>query len=165
VVLWTFYREIEYGAPGVTRELIPEVTMTQNVSGVSDTKRDRSISQLVSDASEQLSRLARDEMRLATAEVQRKGKQLGAGARLAGVAGVLALLGAMSFVAAAILALAAVMPNWAAALVVGGALLVVAGLAAMIGRGQFKRAVPPVPEEAAASIQDDIKVLKESARS
>jgi uncharacterized membrane protein YqjE len=145
--------------------MIPEVTMTQNVSGVSDTKRDRSISQLVSDVSEQLSRLVRDEMRLATAELQQKGKRLGASARLAGIAGVLALLGAMSFVAAAILALAGVMPHWAAALVVGGALVVVGGLAALIGRGQFKRAVPPVPEEAAASLQEDIKVLKERARS
>jgi uncharacterized membrane protein YqjE len=139
--------------------------MTYSVSGISDSKEDRSISQLVSDLSAQVSRLVRDELRLATAEPQRKGKRFCIGAGLAGAAGVLALLGAMTLVATAVLALATVMAAWTAALVVGVALLVVAGLAALIGRGQLKRAVPPVPEEAAASIQQDIKVVKERARS
>ncbi|MEV6909198.1 phage holin family protein [Amycolatopsis sp. NPDC051071] len=55
--------------------------------------QDRSAAQLISDASEQLSRLVRDEMRLAVAEVQQKGKRVGVGAGLFGVAGVLALVG------------------------------------------------------------------------
>jgi len=37
---------------------------------------DRSVAQLISDASEQMSRLARAEMRLATAELQQKGKRV-----------------------------------------------------------------------------------------
>jgi uncharacterized membrane protein YqjE len=124
----------------------------------------RSVGQLVSDLSAQLSRLVRDEMRLATLELQRKGKRLGAGAGLFGAAGIIALLGVATLIAAAVLALALVLPGWAAALVVGIALLVVAGLAALVGRGQVRDGTPPVPEEAAASVGEDVKTVKERVR-
>ncbi|MGC7094839.1 phage holin family protein [Amycolatopsis lurida] len=129
------------------------------------TQDERSISQLVGDASEQLSRLVRDEMRLATAELQRKGKKAGAGAGLAGAAGLVAVLAVATLVAAAVLGLAVVLPAWAAALIVAGALLVVAGIAALAGRAQLKRGTPPVPEEAISSVRTDVKVLKESVHS
>ncbi|GAB2771439.1 phage holin family protein [Amycolatopsis magusensis] len=129
------------------------------------TQDDRSVSQLVGDASEQLSRLVRDEMRLATAELQQKGKRLGTGAGLAGAAGFIAVVAVLVLVAAAVLGLAVVLPGWAAALIVAGALLVVAGIAALAGRSQLKRGTPPVPEEAVASVQADVKVLKESVHS
>ncbi|AXB42030.1 phage holin family protein [Amycolatopsis albispora] len=126
------------------------------------TQDDRSVSQLVGDASEQLSRLVRDEMRLATAELQRKGKRMGTGAGLAGAAGFIAVLAVVTLVAAAVLGLAVVLPGWAAALIVAGALLVVAGIAGLAGRAQLKRGTPPVPEEAMSSVRTDVKVLKES---
>ncbi|MDI5980785.1 phage holin family protein [Amycolatopsis magusensis] len=129
------------------------------------TQDDRSVSQLVGDASEQLSRLVRDEMRLATAELQQKGKRLGTGAGLAGAAGFIAVVAVLVLVAAAVLGLAVVLPGWAAALIVAGVLLVVAGIAALAGRSQLKRGTPPVPEEAVASVQADVKVLKESVHS
>ena len=44
--------------------------------------QDRPVGQLVSDATEQITRLVRDEMRLAAAEFQRKGKRVGVGAGL-----------------------------------------------------------------------------------
>jgi hypothetical protein len=104
-------------------------------------------------------------LRLATAELQRKGKRFCIGAGLAGAAGVLALLGARHWLPPRYWRWQRSWPHGPPTLVVGVALLVVAGLAALIGRGQLKRAVPPVPEEAAASIQQDIKVVKERARS
>ncbi|MEV4316220.1 phage holin family protein [Actinocrispum sp. NPDC049592] len=122
---------------------------------------DRSVSQLVSDASEQLSRLVRDEMRLAAAELRQKGKRAGIGAGMFGAAGVLALLGAGALVATAILALALVMAAWLAALLVGAALLVIALVAALIGKSQVSKATPPVPEEAAASVKNDIAAVRE----
>jgi uncharacterized membrane protein YqjE len=125
---------------------------------------DRSVGQLVSDLSAQLSRLVRDEMRLATRELQRTGKRLGVGAGLFGAAGIIALLGVATLIAAGVLALALVLPGWAAALVVGVALLVVAGIAALAGRGQVRDGTPPVPEEAAASVGEDVKTVKERVR-
>ncbi|HVV10334.1 phage holin family protein [Amycolatopsis sp.] len=125
---------------------------------------DRSIARLIQDMSEQTRRLVRDEVQLAAAELKDKGKNAGLGAGLAGAAGVVAVFGALALVAAAILGLALVMPGWAAALVVGAALLVVAGIAALIGTRKIKRAVPPVPEEAAAGVAKDVQVVREGGR-
>lgn len=139
-----------------------------SVAGSSATagdERDRSVAQLVRDLSEQLSRLARDEIRLATLELQRKGKRLGIGGGLLGMAGVVALLGVATLIAAAVLALALALPAWLAAVVIGAALVAVGGLAALLSRWQLKRAMPPVPEQAAANVVQDVKVVKERARS
>jgi hypothetical protein len=88
----------------------------------------------------------------------------GIGAGLAGAAGVVALLGAGTLVACAVLLLALVLPAWAAALIVGAALLLVAGLMGAVGRSQLKRAAPPVPREAMDGIEQDVQVVKENAR-
>ena len=55
---------------------------------------------------DQLSRLVRDEVRLARGEVTQKGKRLGVGAGLFGGAGLVAVLGLGALVTAAVLGLA-----------------------------------------------------------
>lgn len=122
---------------------------------------DRSIAQLIQDMSEQMRRLVRDELRLATEELKEKGKRAGIGAGLTGFAGIAAFFGAAVLVAAAVLGLALVLPGWAAALIIGGALLVIGGIAALLGTKQIKRAVPPIPEEAAEGVQKDVQVVKQ----
>lgn len=52
---------------------------------------------------------------------------------------------------------------WAAALIVGGVLLIVAGILALAGRSSLKKATPPMPEEAAESIKADVQVIRERA--
>jgi hypothetical protein len=54
-----------------------------------------------------------------------------------------------------------VLPGWAAALIIGAALLAVAGIAALIGTKQLKSATPPVPEEAAAGVQKDVDAVRQ----
>ena len=54
---------------------------------------------------------------------------------------------------------------WLAALLVGGGLVVVAGLAALVGRASTRRAVPPVPEEAIAGVREDVEVVKRGVHS
>ncbi|PXY21781.1 phage holin family protein [Prauserella endophytica] len=125
---------------------------------------DRSVAQLVSDLSEQTSRLVRDEMKLAVAEMQDKGKRFGMGAGLAGGAAVVAWFGAGALVAAAVLALALVLPGWASALIVGGALLLLAGLLGLLGKNQVQRATPPVPSEASESVRQDVETVREKMR-
>jgi membrane protein len=122
--------------------------------------RDRSIAELVQDLSDQVRRLVRDEMRLAVDELRRKGRRAGRGAGLTGVAGVLALYGGLSLVAAAVIALALVLPAWLSALLIGVALLLVAGLAALLGRRSLQSAGPPVPEEAAAGVAKDVRAVR-----
>jgi hypothetical protein len=110
---------------------------------------DTSTAQLVHQLSEQVSRLARDEIRLAVAELKDKGKHAGVGAGMFGAAGVFAWWGGLSVVAAA--------------LIVAAALLLFAGVFALVGKGQVKQAAPPVPRQAMDNVQQDIATIKESA--
>ncbi|MFG1615231.1 phage holin family protein [Nonomuraea wenchangensis] len=118
---------------------------------------------LVSDLSVQVTRLVKDELRLARMELTAKGKRAGLGAGLFGAAGTAAFYGGAALVAAVILLLALVMPAWVAALVVGVVLLVVAAVLGLVGKNQVQRATPPVPEETIASVKADIDMVKERA--
>jgi uncharacterized membrane protein YqjE len=123
------------------------------------------LGELVGQMSEQTSRLVKDEFRLAQAEMATKGKKATSGAALLGGAGLIALYGVGSLVAAAILALAGPVEDWAAALIVGGVLLFVATAVAIIGRQGVTRAIPPVPAEAVAGLKRDVHTLKSGDRS
>jgi uncharacterized membrane protein YqjE len=118
-----------------------------------------STSELVQRASEQISRLVRDELALAKAELTEKGKHAGVGIGLFGGSGVIALYGVGAAIATVIIALAIVLPAWLAALIVTVGLFLLAGLLALVGRSQVKRAVPVVPAEAKDSIQADIDTV------
>jgi uncharacterized membrane protein YqjE len=126
--------------------------------------KEASTGELVRRLSEQLGGLLRGELELAKAELQTKGKRVGVGAGLAGAAGVLALFGLAAFITAAIAALALVWPVWLSAVVVGAALLVIAGLLALIGRSQIKQGAPPVPQQAIKGIKQDVEAVKEGIR-
>jgi Putative Actinobacterial Holin-X, holin superfamily III len=56
-----------------------------------------------------------------------------------------------------------VLSAWLAALIVGAALLAIAGVAALLGKGRLQKAAHPVPEQALASIKTDVDVIRERA--
>jgi Flp pilus assembly protein TadB len=118
---------------------------------------------LVKNLSEQVSRLIRDELKLAEYERTAKAKRAGRGVGMFGGSGLLALYGIGCLLAAAIVGLAGVVPAWAAALIVGGALLIIAGIAALLGRSQFGQATPAVPEQTVQSVKADVEEIKERA--
>ncbi len=120
--------------------------------------------ELLTRLSTQVTELVRGELRLATAELTAKGKRAGVGAGLAGAGGVVALFGVGALVAAAIAAIALVTPVWLAAVIVGVVLLAVAGVLALVGRKSLQKAVPPTPERAVRSVQDDVATVKEAVR-
>ena len=122
-----------------------------------------SAGELVKQLSDQVSRLIRDELKLAEYEMTGKAKRIGRGAGMFGGSGLVALYGIGCLLAAAIIGLASVLPAWAAALIVGGALLVMAGLAALVGKSQVSKAAPPVPEQTVQSVKADVEEIKERA--
>jgi|SRR5579871_270852 uncharacterized membrane protein YqjE len=124
---------------------------------------DASTGQLVKQLSEEISQLVRDEVRLATLEMTGKAKTAARGAGLFGGGGVMAFYGIGCLLAAVIIALAGVLRPWLAALIVGVALFAAAGIAALAGKGQIKRATPPIPSQAAESVKADVEQIKESA--
>jgi hypothetical protein len=123
-----------------------------------------STGQLISDLTTQISRLVRDEARLAQAEVTQKAKRLGIGAGLFGGAGLFAFFGLAALITTAILALDLLLPAWLAALIVAVVLFAVAGVLALVGKKDVQKGSPPVPTEAIASTKTDIQTVKESAR-
>jgi hypothetical protein len=137
----------------------PEARTVPAASGADDVQS-ASTGELVKRLSTQLSELIRGELELARAELTAKGKRAGTGAGLAGAGGVVALYGVGALIAAAIAALALVMPVWLSALIVGVVLLLVAGVLALAGRSQLRRATPPMPEQAVEGVQRDVETVK-----
>jgi hypothetical protein len=134
---------------GATRAAVPPADPSQASTG-----------ELIALLGDQVSRLVRDEVRLAQAEVTQKAKRFGIGAGLFGGAGIVAILGLGALVTAAILGLADVMPGWLAAIIVAVVLFAVAGILALLGKKDVAKAAPPVPTDAIASVQADIDAVK-----
>src|SRR5438270_6057949 len=88
---------------------------TQSPGGPS---QEASVAELVKQLSEQTSRLARQEVELAKAELEVKGKRAGIGAGMFGAAGVFGFYALGALVATGVLALATAMTAWLAALIV-----------------------------------------------
>ena len=128
-----------------------------------DELRDRPLSELLQQASEQTATLVRQELQLAQLELQQKGKRAGIGAGAFGGAGLVALYGVGALIATAILLLGTAIKPWLAALIVAAALLAVAGLLALFGKKQVERATPPLPERAVESVQRDVDEVKARA--
>jgi hypothetical protein len=122
---------------------------------------EKPIGELMTQLSSQTSRLLRDEMRLAQKEFAESAKHAGIGAGLFSAAGLVAVLGLASLIAAAIAALALVLPVWAAALIVAVALFAVAGIAVLVSKKQLDEA-DPTPTRTVANVRDDIAEVRDA---
>jgi len=122
---------------------------------------EHSTGELVKMLSEQVSVLVRDELKLAQLEMTSKGKQAALGTGMFGAAGLTAVYAVGCLLACAIIAISGVVAAWLAALIVGMALLAAAGCAALLGKQRLRKAAPPVPEEAVASVKADVEEIKE----
>ena len=131
----------------------------------SRTARDahHSVGELVAQATEQLSRLVRQELSLAKEELAEKGRRAGRGGGLLGAAGAFAYAGLLALAGTATAALSLTLPVWASALIVAAVLFLVAGVLAATGRSQLRRAVPPTPEETLGSVRADVEEIRERA--
>src|SRR5690554_6567890 len=92
-------------------------------------------------------------------ELLTKLKQLGIGAALFALAASILFFALGVFVAAAVLGLAVVLPGWAAALIVGGVLLLLGAGVVFIGMNQLSKGSDPVPQESIDSIRRDIYTI------
>ncbi|WP_332666585.1 phage holin family protein [Aeromicrobium sp.] len=123
-----------------------------------------STGELIAQATDDISTLIRDELQLAKQDIAASGKRLGVGAGMFGVAGTLALYGLGALVAAGILGIAEALDAWLAALIVGGGLFVLAGLAALIGRTRVSH-VGDAPRERVESVKADVAAARHGASS
>ncbi len=127
--------------------------------------RDQSIGDLLKHLSEQTATLVRQELDLAKAEMQQKGKRAGVGIGLIGGGGVLALAAVGALTATLILALAEWMDAWLAALIVTVAYAAGAALLALQGKEKVGQATPPVPEQTIETVKEDVRWAKSQVKS
>jgi Putative Actinobacterial Holin-X, holin superfamily III len=105
---------------------------------------ERTLGQLVAQASNDLSGIVRAEIALAKAELRGDVKNAAVGGGLFGAAGYLGVLASVTGVLTVGYALvAAGLRPWLAFLIVTVALLLVAGILALVGRSRLKRLGPP----------------------
>lgn len=120
-----------------------------------------SVGQLLTELSEQTSRLVRDELQLAQVELKETVKHAGMGAGMFSAAGLLALYGFGVLIATGIIALALLLPWWLSALIVAVVLLLVAAILALVGKKQIQQA-SPTPERTVKNVKRDVATVKEA---
>jgi len=123
-----------------------------------------STADLVNQAASQISVLVRDELALARAEMVGKAKRAGVGAGLFSGAATLALYGVALLLALAVVLLDLLWPLWLALLVVCLVVFVAAAVAALAGKRQIAAVPPPVPTEALAGAEADVRTVKDAVR-
>jgi uncharacterized membrane protein YqjE len=104
--------------------------------------------------------LVRDEIALAKQEMAEKVSSFRTGVVTIAVGGVVALLGVLALIAAAIIGLAHYMDAGLAALIVGVVLALIGGIIAFVGIGRLKR-TSLKPEKTIETLEEDKEWLKE----
>ena len=139
--------------------------MSSQVPGDTGDLRDRSLGELLKQLSQETTQLVHQELELAKAEIQQKGKQAGAGAGMFGGAGALGLAALGALTACFILARDLIMPAWLAALIVAVVYGIIAFVLVKQGQAKLKQAAPPVPEQTIETVKEDVEWAKTQMRS
>lgn len=119
---------------------------------------DKTVGQLVVDIKRDLTDLVKTEVALAKAELADDAKAAGIGAGLFAGAALFGFFALMLLLVGAALALALVLPEWAAFLVVGGVLVLLAGVLALVGKGRISKV--KAPERTIATAKSSVQALK-----
>jgi fatty acid desaturase len=128
-----------------------------------DDTLERTLGQLVADATHDISSIVRGEVALAKAEIRADATRAGLGAGMFFAAGTLAFLALiLLLIAAAYGLVAAGLAPWLAFLIVAVVLLVVGAILALIGKHSFDN-LKGRPERAIKSTQDTIAAVRPSS--
>ena len=128
-----------------------------------DNALERSLGQLVADATHDISSIMRSEVALAKAEIGADAKRAVAGVGMFAVAGLFAFLALiLLLVAAAYGLVAAGLAPWLAFLVVAGVLLALGAILVLVGKASVGK-VSGKPERTIKSTQDTIAAVRPSS--
>ena len=124
---------------------------------------DQSIGALIAEVADDVSRLVRQEVELAKAEVKTEARKAGKAAGIFGGAGFTGYLAAVFLCLTVMFALAAIMPIAWAALIVTVLLGAAAFVLYSIGRRQMRH-VDPVPHQTVETLKEDAQWLRNPTR-
>lgn len=123
----------------------------------------RSFSAVLQDITANVQDIVRLEVRLAKTEVREEVGKATSAATFLGVGAACGLLGAAFTLLAAVYGLALVLPLWAAALVVGVVLVLVAAVTVRMGLARWRR-VDPVPDRTIRNVKEQIAWSKQQLK-
>ncbi|MGB3686644.1 MAG: phage holin family protein [Ornithinimicrobium sp.] len=123
---------------------------------------ERTIGQLVADASADVSSIVRSEVELAKVEIKNDLTHAGKGVGMFAGAGVLGAYGFGLLLLGLAWVIAIWLPVWAGLLIVAGVLFLIAGILALIGKGQIGK-VKGKPEKAIDNAQQTVAAVKPSS--
>lgn len=123
----------------------------------------RSLGSLVTELTEEVTTLFRQEVELVKTEASAKARSAKNGGIAVAIGATIAFAGILVLLMAAAYGLAAVMdPGWAS-LIVGGAALIIGAIIAMVGARRLRPAQLS-PERSPASVRADMNLAREKAR-
>jgi len=124
---------------------------------------ERTLGQLVADATHDISSIMHNEIALAKAEIGADVKKAGAGGAMFAVAGVFAFLALiLLLIAAAYGLVAAGLPPWLSFLIVGGVLLVVGTILVLVGKRTVSK-IKGKPERTIKNAEDTVAAIRASS--
>lgn len=120
----------------------------------------RSLFKLLADLPTLIVDLFRAELDSLKQEIATKLKHAGIGIGLLAAAATFLFFAVLVLIGAAVAGLATVLPVWASALIIGGAILLIAVILGLIGVGNLRKGVPPTPNETIESVKKDVRTIK-----
>jgi|ERR1019366_4140718 uncharacterized membrane protein YqjE len=124
---------------------------------------DRSLSDVLQDVIRNVQEIVRSEVRLAKTEIREEAAKAKSPTLLLGAGALTAIFAILFLLLMIVYALALVMPSWAAALIVGAALAVVAGVTLSAGIRRFKL-IHPTPERTVETIKENVEWAKQHTK-
>lgn len=125
----------------------------------SQERGERTLGQLVADATSDISAIVRNEIALAKAEMTAEAKTAGKGAGLFAGAAFVGLLGLIFLFHSVAWGIAEWLPVWAGYLITTVLLFALAGILGLVGRNNMNK-VNPRPERTIKNAQDTIDAIK-----
>lgn len=131
-------------------------------NGLKNDGTERTIGQLVADATHDVSTIVRSEIALAKAEIAADAKKAGAGAGMFAAAGFVGLLGLIFLFHTIVAVLDIWLPEWAGYLITTGLLFLVAAILAVVGRNSMKK-IKGKPERTIRNAQETVSAVKSAS--
>ena len=123
----------------------------------------RSVPEILEDIATNLTQIVQAEVRLAKTELKESAERAAGPGAAVGAGVVLALYGLGFLLLAAVYALSMVMAGWLATLIVGGVLMVAAGILVGVGATKLKR-VNLTPDKTIRTLEDDLQWAKQQVK-
>lgn len=124
---------------------------------------DRSLSDVLQDVIRNVQEIVRSEVRLAKTEIREEAAKTKSATLLLGAGAVTAIFAILFLLLMIVYVLALVMPSWAAALIVGAVLAVVASVMLPAGVRRFKQ-IHPAPERTVGTIKENVEWAKQRTK-